>query len=245
MDSAKTIAIPSTEKTIIQTDSGRLEIENTNGLEERKATLYDKNGKVLQTGMFLDNKAAGAWIKYDAFGNVISAEHYSAGKPIHELDKTDFSFRTWENKQFGAKFSVPKNWREIPSPNPATIASFEKEVKDSSTRMKPNFNVARAQLQPGDNLDKLAMMQIQLLHENMERVEVVEESYLTIDSCKAFRRFGKYYSDNVNVGFLDVIIVSGNTAWLFSCASENNEQGDFLKYQGLFQEIVESFQRVN
>ncbi len=238
------IAIPQTVKTTLQTDSGRIEIETIPGNDESKAVLVDANGKIVERGSFIDNKPAGAWVKYDANGNIISAEHYSEGKPTHTLDKNDFDFRTWENKQLGAKFLVPKNWKELPSPNPALVASFQKDETDTAVHIKPNFNLARAQLSPGDSLGKLAQAQIEMMHQNLGRVEIVNESNIILDSCAAFRRYGMYYVENNKVGFLDVIIVSGNTAWFFSCEAQNKFDGEFLKYQGVFQQIVDSFQRI-
>jgi hypothetical protein len=238
-------AVSSANKTILQTDSGRIEVETMAGTDEGKATLVDANGKITGRGMLIDGKISGAWVRYDANGNIISAEHFSEGKPLHALDKNDFDFRSWENKQLGVRIKVPKNWKELPSANPALVASFQKDDADTSVHMKANFNIARAALAPGDNLEKLTQMQIDMMHQNFGRVEIVEENKIVLDSCSAFRRYGMYFVENNKVGFLNVIIVHGNDAWFFSCEAQNKADGEFLKYQGVFQEIVESFQRVD
>lgn len=245
VDSSASVIAPAAIKTTLQTDSGKYEIETIPGNSEAKAVLLDANGKIIARGLMLDGKPSGAWVKYDANGNIISAEHYSQGKPLHPLDVNDFNFRTWENQKLGVRLNIPKNWKELPSDNPALIASFEKENKDTAIHIKANFNLVRAKLAPTDNLEKLEQMQIDMMHQNFGRVEIVEEKNFIVDSCSAFRRYGMYYVDNNKVGFLNVIIVHGTDAWLFSCEAQNKQDGEFLKYQGVFQQIVESFQRIN
>ncbi|HET6993205.1 MAG TPA: hypothetical protein VFJ43_17860 [Bacteroidia bacterium] len=239
------VADTASGKKIIQTDSGRIEIEIAKGSNEGKAALYDANGKLLQTGMYINDKPAGAWIKYDASGNIISAEHYSSGKPLMQLDKNDFVFREWNNGKIGLKFKVPKDWTERSSPNPALLVSFEKPVKDTTVHMKPNFTVAKATLGSGENLEILAKRQIDMMHQYYDRVEPpIDENNIAVDSCDAFRRYGMYYSGNEKFGYLNVIIIKNTDVWFFSCVAQNNANAEFLKYQGVFQEILESIQRV-
>jgi hypothetical protein len=244
IDSTAPIVVAPAVKTTLQTDSGRMEIETVPGTQEGKAVLMDANGKIIARGMMIDGKPSGAWIRYDANGNIISAAHYEEGKPSHVLDINDFNFRTWENKQLGVKLQVPKNWKELPSSNPALVASFQKDDKDTAVHIKANFNIVRGALAPGDNLQKLAQMQIDMMHQNFDRVVPIDERTIVIDSCAAFRRYGTYRVENNEVGFLDVIIVHGNDAWFFSCEAQNKQDAEFLKYQGVFQQIVESFQRM-
>ncbi|MBI3511371.1 MAG: hypothetical protein HY064_11960 [Bacteroidetes bacterium] len=240
-DSAK----DSIGKITLQTDSGKMVVATKNGVKDGNAVLYFPDGKVKQKGMFLEGKVAGAWVTYDENGNAIKAEHISNGKVLHELDVNDFNFRDYRNEKMGISFNVPKAWKEIESPNGALLVSFEKELNDTSVKMKPNFNVAMAVLQPGDDLASLAQMQIQVLHENMGRVEIVNEEKMRIDSCDAFRRYGMYYDEQEKVGFLNLIIISGKNVWFFSCDAQNNSDAEFLKYQGVFEAIVESFHRLN
>jgi hypothetical protein len=228
----------------VKTDTGTFKIGFSNGTNEAKATLVDANGKIKAKGMFINNKLAGAWVRYDENGNVIGAEHYSDGKPLHTLDKNDFIFRNWENQQLGFKILVPEKWVELKSPNSALLASFEKNVTDTAVHAKPNFNVARAKLDSGQTLEKLGQQQIEMYHQSFGRIDIVEKSNVTIDSCTAFRWYGMYQTETNKIGFLNVIIVSGNDAWLFSCEAQNREDGEFLKYQGVFQQIVESFHRI-
>jgi hypothetical protein len=51
-----------------------------------------------------------------------------------------------------------------------------------------------------------------------------------------------FYNDNSKVGFLMTIVVKGNRAWFFSCNAQNMTNGEFLRYQGVFEEIVETAQ---
>ncbi|CAN5915106.1 hypothetical protein BH11BAC7_BH11BAC7_20250 [soil metagenome] len=228
---------------ILNTDSGKLEITTTPGWKESEATLYSEDGKITQQGKFFENKPAGAWVKYDAAGKIISAYHYSNGKPIHKLDPEDFNFVTCAKPGFGATFSVPANWTETPSPAPSQLAAFSKNVTDPNIKLHPNFNFRHEKLHAGDSLEGLANMQLQILHENVGRVDLVEKSNFIVDGCKATRQYGMFSEETGTVGFLSAIIISGNEVWFFSCEAQNNKPGDFLNYQGVFQQILESFKK--
>ena len=229
---------------ILTTDSGKLEIKSFTGLKESDATLFSSDGKVVQQGKFLDDKPAGAWVKYDRAGNIISAYHYSNGKPIHKLDPEDFNFVTCAKPGFGATFSVPKSWPETISPDPSHLIAFSKNSSEQSGALHPNFNFRHEKLRPGDSLSGLANMQLEILHENVGRIDLVEQSDFMLDECKATRRYGMFTEETGTVGFLSAIIISDYDVWFFSCEAPNNKPGDFLKYQGVFQEILESFKRI-
>lgn len=239
---ADSLANDSGPKTIVlQTDSGKIMIDASGN-----AVQFDANGKIKGRGHFDGNQPSGAWLRYDENGNIISAQHFSSdGTPTKQLDKNDFDFRTWESKSIGARLTIPKNWEEIKSPNPDLLTSFSKKVNDDSVKIKPNINIVKAQLKPGDNLAKLAELQMNLMHQNFPRVSPpVAEEYFTVDSCQAFRRYGMYDTPDNRAGYLNAIIVNGNTAWFISCEAQNKTQGEFLLYQGVFHEIVNSFHRV-
>jgi hypothetical protein len=247
----KTDSIPKKDSSVLaqnitrlDTDSGKLEIISALHLPESKATLYYPDGKVKASGFFIGGKPASAWIYYDEKGNIIKAEHISNNEKARPLDKTDFEFRDWSSQTLGLKFKLPKNWKELTSPNPNLIASFYKDVQADSVKIKPSFNVARAQIGPGDSLSKLTKDQLDLLYKQYGRVEINDEQYFTINSCKAFRRYGLFYTENSKIGFLNAIIIHGKDAWLFSFEAQNMSTGEFLQYQGLFEMILQSFERV-
>lgn len=226
----------------IQTDSGKLVITQTPGEEFEQAVLLDPAGKILARGSFYQDRPLGAWLRYDASGNVISAVHYSDGQPKYDLDPNDFITKRVTMDEMGISFAVPVNWDTVSPFNPKSFVSYEKNITSEGLMMKPNINIAKGTLEPGQTLEQLAAQQLNLLHETVGRVELVDESYLTIDSCKSFRRYGMYYTEDNKVGFLDAIIVHGNTIYVISCAARNREQGEFLRYQSVFENLVMSVQ---
>jgi hypothetical protein len=50
------------------------------------------------------------------------------------------------------------------------------------------------------------------MYQNMERVDIVEEGYFMVDSCRGFRRYGMHNAGDQNIGFLNVIITPRNKA---------------------------------
>jgi hypothetical protein len=123
VDSAENVV---SKPMVVETDSGRLEIQAST-TKESPATLYYASGKVKAKGYLINGKPGSAWVYYDENGNVIRAEHHSeSGGIVRELDKNDFTFRLYDNKALGVKFEIPSAWKEIQSPNPALLVSFQK-----------------------------------------------------------------------------------------------------------------------
>lgn len=226
----------------VETDSGRLVITHVEGSEADDVVLLDASGKLLARGHMFQNKVTGAWLNYDANGNVVSAVQYSNGSVKYQLDANDFKTKRVGYKEMGISFAIPVNWDTISPFNPKTLISYEKEISEPGVAMKPNINISKGTLDAGQTLDVLAKQDLDMLHEAVGRVEIVDEAYLSIDSCKAFRRYGMYYTEDNKVGFLDAIIIHGNDVYVISCAAQNREQGEFLKYQAVFENLVMSVQ---
>jgi YD repeat-containing protein len=237
---ADTIASATTVREV-QTDSGKLVITSRVGQELDDAVLLDASGKIIGKGQLYGNKPTGAWLKYDADGNVISAIHY-AGETTYQLDETDFKTERVHLEKMGISFVKPVSWDTVSPFNPLTFASYEKKISDAGVFMRPNINISKGTLEMGQTLESLAADMLNMRHNMASRVDPVDEAYLTIDSCRAFRRYGMYYTEEGAVGFLDAIVVKGTTLYVISCAAQNNAQGEFLKYQAVFEVLVLSMQ---
>lgn len=226
----------------ILTDSGKLVLTDLAGMELDSAVMFNNKGVIVARGFYYDNKPTGAWIRYDETGKIISATHYSEGNAKYALDIADFETVRTSFTEMGITAELPSGWAAMETPNPASLISYEKKVNEKGILMMPNFNIAKGKMEAGQTLATLAAEQLNMLHNAVGRVELVDESYLTIDSCKAFRRYGMYYTEDNKIGFLDAIIVKGDTIWVISCAAQNREQGEFLKYQSVFENLVMSIE---
>lgn len=222
----------------VETDSGKLMITHREGADADDVVLLDASGKIKARGQFYENKPVGAWLKYDATGNVVSAVQFTEGVAKYNLDAEDFKTERVEMKEMGISYVKPLKWDTVSPYNPKTFVSYEKDVDEAGLIMRPNINIVKGTMEPGQTLESLAAQMLNTLHANVGRVELVDEAYLTIDSCKSFRRYGMYYTDDNKVGFLDAIIVKGTTMYVISCAAQNREQGEFLKYQAVFESLV-------
>ncbi len=225
----------------VQTDSGKLIITSRAGQEIDEAVLLDANGKILARGQMYNNEPSGAWLRYDANGNVVTAVHH-AGTTTYTLDPTDFKTERVEMKEMGISFVKPVDWDTVAPFNAASFVSYEKEVNGEAMLMNPNINISKGNLEANQTVESLAADMLNMLHNAVGRVDLVDESYLTIDSCKSFRRYGMYYSNEAKFGFLDAIIVHGSNVYVISCTAPNMEQGEFLKYQSVFENLVLSVQ---
>lgn len=225
----------------VQTDSGKLIITTRAGQEIDEAVLLDANGKVIAKGQLYNNEPTGAWLRYDEKGNVVNAVHH-AGTTSYTLDPADFKTERVEMKEMGISFVKPVDWDTAAPFNAANFVSYEKEVNGEAMLMNPNINISKGNLEAGQTVESLQADMLNMLHNTVGRVDLVDESYLTIDSCKSFRRYGMYYSGESKFGFLDAIIVHGSNVFVISCTAPNMEQGEFLKYQSVFENLVMSVQ---
>jgi len=241
-DSSNQVQTPATSIKEIQTDSGKLVVTHVEGLELDSAVLYNVSGRITARGFFYNNQPSGAWIRFDEAGKIISATHYSEGTPKYNLDAGDFKTKRVSFQEMGISAEIPEQWQAIETPNAGSLISYEKTVADKEIKMMPNFNIAKGKLESGQTLKSLAADQLNMLHDAVGRVELVDESFLTIDSCSAFRRYGMYYTEDNKIGFLDAIIVKGDKIWVISCAAQNREQGEFLKYQSVFENMMMSIE---
>lgn len=225
----------------VQTDSGKLIITSRSGQEIDDAVLLDATGKILGRGQFYKDEPTGAWLRYDENGNVVTAVHH-AGTATYTLDPADFKTERVEMTEMGISFVKPVDWDTVAPFNPQTFISYEKEVNGAAMLMNPNINISKGNLEANQTIESLAADMLNMLHNAVGRVDVVDESYLTIDSCKSFRRYGMYYSNEAKFGFLDAIIVHGSHLFVISCTAPNMEQGEFLRYQSVFENLVLSVQ---
>jgi hypothetical protein len=225
----------------VQTDSGRLIITSRAGQEIDEAVLLDAQGKIIGRGQLYNNQPTGAWLRYDADGNVENAVHH-AGTTTYTLDPADFKTERVKMTEMGISFVKPVDWDTVAPFNPATFVSYEKEVNGEGMLMNPNINISKGNMEANQTVESLAGDMLNMLHNTVGRVDLVDESYLTIDSCKSFRRYGMYYTNESKFGFLDAIIVHGSNVFVISCTAPNMQQGEFLKYQSVFENLVLSVQ---
>ena len=227
-----------------QTDSGRLEVPVRDGKKNGTAVLRNANGVVIGSGLFVNDVQAGVWKRFDQNGKLVSVNQFSSGKAVRTLDISDFEKRKFENAAMNIRLSIPKLWIEVESPNPALMAIFEKNIADTSVVQPPAVNVVKAVLGKNETLEKLAADQLNILHQAINRVEVIDEEYFTLKKTTGFRRYGMYTVDNITVGFMNAILINGNDVYVFNCVADNSKPGEFLAYQAVFDELVESFETI-
>ncbi|MGL4597931.1 MAG: toxin-antitoxin system YwqK family antitoxin, partial [Bacteroidia bacterium] len=241
MDSAPKSAAP--EKLVVETDSGRIEYTMQNGQRDGWAVQYSKDGKIKTVAMYDNDAQSGVLKRYDDQGNLIEAKHYSNGKELFDLELADFDFAAFEDTAIGLSIMIPKTWTTLPSPNRKLMASFQKPIDSTQVALRPNINIVTAKLKKGETVDVLANMSFEMMEKELGPVNKIYEERFRQDGCEAFKRYGMYKTEACLVGFLDAIIVSGDDVWFISCAAQNGENSEFLKYQAVFDEIISSFKR--
>jgi antitoxin component YwqK of YwqJK toxin-antitoxin module len=102
----------------VNTDKNKLELLNTQKSPNNKlfgdVTYYYENGKVKETGSFLNGERHGTWIRFDESGNKIAEGNYKEGLK-------DGKWTIWDEKgikrfefsyQNGQKYSIWYSWDE-------------------------------------------------------------------------------------------------------------------------------------
>lgn len=221
-----------------ETDSGRVIVTHHAFDPLEVATVYDRNGYIVYKGSMLNGERTGAWLKYNREGKVTHAWQYSNGKLIHRLDASDFETKSLHLHQLGLGLKVPSKWFVPESENPWALLTIEK--KNDSAIFNPTINITRGEIESGETLDLLADKQLRQLHGNVGRVETIDTAYFNIDGNCGFKRYGMYTNPAGQTGFLDAIILKGQTSYVISCTAPNTYAGEFLKYQAVFEAVIES-----
>jgi hypothetical protein len=227
---------------IIATDSGRLEVPVVNGQKNGKATLYNQAGKVIAEGQYVKDKKTGVWKAFDENGKLLAVTQFTVNG-IRTLPLTDFDMRLYISTPMNLRMKVPIGWNEVKSPNPALMAVFEKELSDTSLQ-RPAVNVVKGELSKNETLDKIAADQLKMLHDNVDRLDVVDEQKVELAQATGFRRYGTYTVGNAQIGFITTILISGKDVYIFNCIADNSKPGNMLNYQAVFDEMADSFQKL-
>ncbi|MCU0433237.1 MAG: DcrB-related protein [Bacteroidia bacterium] len=235
-------APPQPKAEVFTTDSGRLEVPVVNGEKNGKAMLYNSAGKMVGEGRYQNGKKVGIWKEYGPNGNLVAVKQFTVNG-IRTLAPADFDMRTFENREMNIRMNVPRNWVEIPSPNPSLMAAFEKQLNDTSLQ-RPAMNVVKGQLGKGETLDKIAADQLKMMHDNVDRLDVVDEQKIQIGNNNGFRRYGTYSLGELRIGFITTILVSGSDVYVFNGIADNSKPGNMLDYQAVLDEMADSFQKL-
>ena len=179
-------------------------------------------------------------MQYNREGKIVAAWQYSKGKILHQLDAADFETKPLHLHQMGIVVKVPTKWFVPESKNPWTLVTVEKRGKNDTSLFVPSINISKGEIETGETLDQLADEQLKLLHSSVGRVETIDTSYFNIDGNCGFKRYGMYSNPAGQTGFLDAIIVRGLNVYVISCTAPNTYQGEFLKYQEVFETAIGS-----
>ncbi|HTL82494.1 MAG TPA: hypothetical protein VL651_12365 [Bacteroidia bacterium] len=229
----------------MKTDSGTLIVNLDHGQKTGEASMLDNNGKLVSKGLYLNGEMNGAWLTYDANGKVVRAVHYGNGVIQHVLDADDFNFDTIRSKDYNISFAIPSKWKEYSTDGQSLLFSYSKEVKDPAVRILPTIKIMKSTLAMGDDLSSLAAAQMDYLHQNFGHVQPIAADSFLVNSNPAYLQYGIYNLSDNGVGFLFATIIHGNSVYYVDCTAQNYEQGEFLKYQGVFEMIVKSFRTGN
>lgn len=223
-----------------ETDTGKVILTHHAFDALETATIYDKSGYVVYRGSMLNGERTGAWMQYNREGKIVAAWQYSKGKILHTLDASDFETKPMHLHQMGIGVKVPAKWFVPESKNPWALITVEKREKNDTSLFVPSINISKGEIESGETLDQLADQQLKLLHSSVGRVETIDTAYFNTDGNCGFKRYGMYSNPAGQTGFLDAIIIRGLNVYVISCTAPNTYQGEFLKYQEVFESVIES-----
>lgn len=203
-----------------------------NGQKNGYYKFYDKNLKVKEDGHLVRGKKDGIIKLYDSL-DLLSVSYYENDKFIYDLDKKDFIYDTIKLSSFS--LFVPKNWKSnLNASNGAELISHKN--CDTSEIFCPVFSVTSEIA--NISLDSYCSKVLELMFSSVENIRLINKKKLTTNKIDIVQIRYSMSQGGKDIGFQTGVCKIKDKFFVLTGAAFNGKDGQFLKYDGLFQELI-------
>lgn len=192
-------------------------------------------GKLFCQGLMVDSLKTSVWKYYNpSTSDLDSVAHYFNDKKVFTLDKNDFNLKSMLMNFSKVKVLVPSDWI-VKENYEGTLFAIIKNKKDDG--YKPNITLMYDINKDFDNYCRTA---INMTLGQFSNSKIIETKDLRINDSEA-REY--VFTGNVNgklLGSIVLIIKHNEGYYIYTASAGNTLEGGFLKYKGLFEEILYS-----
>ena len=227
-------------------DNGDLKfkVKLDKGIEHGQYLEFYKNKKIAVSGIKIKGKKNNLWKKYDSLGNLSSAVHYYNDSIISHLDINDFLYK---KKRLGKNISlsIPEKWKVIEGVLHEQVLLSMKKVCDSEILFCPSLTVT---YEFPVNIDKELSSYLKksdsLLNVSFNNYKVLKEREYYHDSTLFYEKIYLGNIQGVNLGAVTTFVFSKDKTYILTgiALNEKREDNSFLRYEGLFKDIMYSLE---
>ncbi|MCA6437456.1 MAG: hypothetical protein IM600_10135 [Bacteroidetes bacterium] len=194
--------------------------------------LYNDEGGVIEEGSVIKGNKEGL-IKLYQNSVLTSVAYYEKNLKVYELDKHDFIYDSLNLKYF--KICFPKNWKTNINPQENVLLIGRKNC-DSSDVFCPVFSITKEKTNL--SLKEYSSNALSLMQSKIEKMKILNENNFTINGFNIIQVRYMILKDGQTLGLQTGFCKINDEIFVMTGTAINDKDGEFLKYDGLFEEII-------
>ncbi|WP_159296058.1 PsbP-related protein [Tenacibaculum maritimum] len=210
------------------------------GIEHGVYFEYHRNGELSISGIKIKGKKNGLWKRYDSKGKIISAKQYYNDNVVHELELSDFIFKRIKLKNH-EEIDVPKNWEMIPVNQSNQVLLSIRKNCSKYIKFCPTLNVIEEDRIASSNIDSFIDKNNELLKKALNNFRIIKERKYEYDGTMFYEEIYAGENNNLGIGGISTFVFTKKKIYIITGNALNEKGNSFLKYEGLFKEITNSF----
>jgi len=207
-----------------------------------KYTALYENGNIAESGFMVNGMKSGVWKNYNEQGVLDNVKEYYNDKQMFDLDKADFSLLSRALEQEKIEINMPINWEVKGGDDPRLLLVSQKNCNES-VAFCPNITFTKEKLKDEMDFNSYLQLSVDLLQKQLSYFKPVAKGEVLIDNLPAFQMTYLMQVEGIKLGGITTWINNNGVVYVVTGMAINEENSEFLKYKGLFQEVTDSFKR--
>lgn len=208
-----------------------------NGIKTGFYKLYDDMENLQEEGNYLNNNKDGIIKTYKNL-ELKSVSYFEENKKIYDLDRDDFIYDTVKFDMF--KIIMPKKWNTKINLNENVLLISQKKC-DSTFVFCPSFSITKETTKL--NLENYTSSALLLMSRNVDKMKLIHQNDITINGFKIILIRYIILKEGKKIGVQTGFCKISNEVFVLTGTAINEIEGEFLKYDGLFEEIILSIHK--
>ena len=199
---------------------------------------FYKNKNVKESGVKIKGKKNGLWKHYDSIGSLTLVSHYYNDSLICNLDVNDFEYCS-RKIAHNLQLEIPNKWELINNIDNNSILLALRKRCDESYSFCPSLTITRDSIVKRSEIEGYLKKGNDFLSSSLEAYKVVKERKYSYSGRDYYEKIYIGNSQNLSLGGITTWIFDNRNTYIVTGFSLNEKENSFLKYQGLFKDIID------
>ena len=192
--------------------------------------------RVKDVGWKVRGLREGTWRHYNSDATMSNIGYYYKGKRVADMDIDDFHVKSVVRN--GVFVMLPTAWEK--SKDADDFLTATKYTETSSPNFLPIVKIMKMEDAAVAELDEYGEATIKQITKKHPDFKLLSTRKYNIGNNEAYEIFALMTVGDTKAGYLGTYIKHGTELYFFTCMAEDGGHGHFLKYLGVFRDIVES-----